>query len=188
MPTMASVAGPARPPSTVFTAEHAQVLSSFETAAERKGAFLVASEELAASARAAAKVLYSQAAAQLAQTGSTAASNLLPELYTDGFDAEQIWEQISLQHAPLVAKARRIIRKSQAALAAGGAEALLDIPDEIPSAEYKKARHKAKTRDDDDVLDDDDEDGDSDEDEDDLDAAIKELNEGSEDGDSDEDE
>jgi hypothetical protein len=35
-----------------------QVLSSFEAAAERKGAFLVASEELAASARAAAKVFY----------------------------------------------------------------------------------------------------------------------------------
>uniref|UniRef100_A0A7S0WTX1 U3 small nucleolar ribonucleoprotein protein MPP10 n=1 Tax=Pyramimonas obovata TaxID=1411642 RepID=A0A7S0WTX1_9CHLO len=164
------VAGPVPPPPIDFTAAHTEVLSSFEAAAESKGAFLVASQELAAGARAAAKVLYAQAAAQLTRTGSSAASGLLPELYTDGFDAEQIWEQISLQHTPLVAKARRILRKAQATLASGGPEALLKDSD----AKLRKTGNTVKESHDDST------DIDSDEGGDDLDAAIEQLEQGGE--------
>mmetsp|Transcript_14147 Transcript_14147/g.27123 ORF Transcript_14147/g.27123 Transcript_14147/m.27123 type:complete len:644 (+) Transcript_14147:113-2044(+) len=61
---------------------------------------------LALSARESSKVLYAHAAT----VGATANTQILPELFTEGFDAEQVWQQISLQYTPLLRNARRMLR------------------------------------------------------------------------------
>ena len=67
-------------------------------------------------------------------TSSLAADGLdlpLPELHTDGLDAEQVWMQIEMQLEPLLGKAKGALRRLRPAISAGDeltAERLLRLP------------------------------------------------------------
>jgi hypothetical protein len=64
------------------------------------------------------QVLYAQAASQLSASNAAggggagaAAAAALPVLYTDGFDVEQVWQQLCMQYGPLVARSKRLLKK-----------------------------------------------------------------------------
>jgi U3 small nucleolar ribonucleoprotein component len=62
-------------------------------------AFLSPSEERAAAARDAARALFSRLSTSVAAEGVDLP---LPELHTEGLDAEQVWMQIEMQLEPLL--------------------------------------------------------------------------------------
>ncbi|RAL44019.1 hypothetical protein DM860_014156 [Cuscuta australis] len=64
--------------------------------------YLSPSLELSAAARLASQYLYSS-------IKPLAPKSLFPQLLTDGFDAEQIWQQIDLQSEPLISSLRRSV-------------------------------------------------------------------------------
>eukprot|EP00854_Cymbomonas_tetramitiformis_P006025 gene6025-7239_t len=97
---------------SLFAKEDVEILENLLSNTVDSAAFLTPSEDLAEGGRAAAKVLYKCTAAQLKSIGSTAAASLLPELHTNGFDAEQIWQQLEMQSAPLIGKAKRIVHRT----------------------------------------------------------------------------
>jgi hypothetical protein len=95
-----------------------QALERFSEVAQKAAAtsFVDAPPQLSSSARAAAEVLYKHVAASLsASSGGErvggAASSVLPVLYTEGFAAEQVWQQLCLQYGPLVARSKRLLKK-----------------------------------------------------------------------------
>ncbi len=103
-----------------FEAGTAAAVEAFADAVESDpGAFLQPAPELASLAKSAAKALYDYQAAvdsSAAAAGSKAAAaaagpGALPELYIEGFDAEQIWLQLELAAAPALKRARKLLRK-----------------------------------------------------------------------------
>ncbi|PRW59087.1 U3 small nucleolar ribonucleo MPP10-like isoform X1 [Chlorella sorokiniana] len=106
-----------------FSDGTAAAVEAFAAAVESDpGAFLQPAPELASLAKSAAKALYdyqaavdsSAAAAGGAGAAAAAAAagpGALPELYIDGFDAEQIWLQLELAAAPALKRARKLLRK-----------------------------------------------------------------------------
>jgi U3 small nucleolar RNA-associated protein MPP10 len=72
---------------------------------------LQGNEDVAQLARAAAKEIFDYASQHADNDNNIADASLLPELYVDGFDAEQIWLQIDLQSGPLIKKARKLLKK-----------------------------------------------------------------------------
>lgn len=106
-----------------LSSEAAAEVDAF-AAALRPEAFVQASTELAGLARQAAKALYdygTQAAG--GPKGSTAPAAAapvaargglpgpLPELYVEGFDAEQIWLQLEAASVPALKRAQRLLKK-----------------------------------------------------------------------------
>ena len=57
-----------------------------------------------------AQALYARAEAGAVDTGN----GLLPELYTEAMDAEQIWLQLDMQLGGALKRARRLMRKAGA--------------------------------------------------------------------------
>lgn len=101
-----------------FSAGTAAAVEAFAVAVESDpGAFLQPAPELASLAKSAAKALYDYQAAvdsSAAAAGTAAAAagpGALPELYIEGFDAEQIWLQMELAAAPALKRARKLLRK-----------------------------------------------------------------------------
>lgn len=98
----------------------AAAVEAFASAVESDpAAFLQPTAELAELAKGAAKALYDYQAAFEADTSSSkggksaaAASGALPELYIQGFDAEQIWLQLELAAGPAFKRARRLLKKA----------------------------------------------------------------------------
>ena len=91
-------------------------------------AFLSKSDARAAAARGAAKALFAKLSSSLAADGLDLP---LPELHTDGLDAEQVWMQIEMQLEPLLGKAKGALRRLRPAISAGDeltAERLLRLP------------------------------------------------------------
>lgn len=56
--------------------------------------FIGTNEQLSEGAKTAAKALFDECASILTADGSAADTAALPELYTQGFDPEQIWMQV----------------------------------------------------------------------------------------------
>ncbi|RLN98516.1 hypothetical protein BBJ28_00026916, partial [Nothophytophthora sp. Chile5] len=71
------------------------------------GVFFTPSEEVAGAIKAFTKHAFDRCTKYPAKNGSAVA---LDELYVDGFDADQIWEQLRLQNGPLVAELSQRIR------------------------------------------------------------------------------
>ncbi|GAQ82657.1 M-phase phosphoprotein 10 [Klebsormidium nitens] len=95
-------------------------------------AFLAPSADLASTVRSAAKDLFDFTAAYLtsAKDGLLNGKVALPELHSEGFDAEQIWLQLEMQSQPVLAKLKKRIRKVVRRAEGEGTEALLSVPDE----------------------------------------------------------
>eukprot|EP00899_Mesostigma_viride_P025238 jgi/Mesvir1/589/Mv02031-RA.1 len=91
-----------------------QILEEFCQRASDPTAFLTSSAELSGLSRAAAKSLFEQAAARLIASSQpgVSAQGFLPSLHTEGFDSEQVWNQIELQTAPILALAKSRIKKA----------------------------------------------------------------------------
>ncbi|PSC76514.1 U3 small nucleolar ribonucleo MPP10 [Micractinium conductrix] len=122
----------AAPELDAFSPGTAAAVEAFATAVEADpAAFLQPAPELAVLARGAAKALYDYQAAleggssadaggkSGGKVGAAADAAVLPELYVEGFDAEQIWLQLELAAAPALRRARKLLKK------AGEAPALL---------------------------------------------------------------
>ena len=113
------------PPLDAFPSSTAAAVEAFAAAVEADpAAFLQPTAELAGLAKAAAKAMYDyqatcQGGAASSGGGSAAA---LPELYIDGFDAEQIWLQLELAAGPALKRARKLLKKA-------GEEPLLLTPE-----------------------------------------------------------
>jgi U3 small nucleolar RNA-associated protein MPP10 len=111
------------------SAEGAGAIDAFRREVGRGAtAFLSKSDERAAAARGAAKALFAQLSSSLAANGLDLP---LPELHTDGLDAEQVWMQIEMQLEPLLGKAKGALRRLRPAISAGDeltAERLLRLP------------------------------------------------------------
>ena len=111
------------------SAEGAGAIDAFRREVGRGAtAFLSKSDERAAAARGAAKALFAQLSSSLAADGLDLP---LPELHTDGLDAEQVWMQIEMQLEPLLGKAKGALRRLRPAISAGDeltAERLLRLP------------------------------------------------------------
>ena len=60
------------------------------------------------------QALYDLAATETAaaSTGKSTARPILPQLYVEGFDAEQIWLQLEMQSEGALKRARRLFRKA----------------------------------------------------------------------------
>ena len=104
-----------------FPRSTAAAIEAFAAAVESDpAAFLQPTAELAALAKAAAKALYEYQATlegTLKSSNGAAASDgghaaVLPELYVDGFDAEQIWLQLELAVPPALQRARKLLKKA----------------------------------------------------------------------------
>ncbi|EFN57436.1 hypothetical protein CHLNCDRAFT_142905 [Chlorella variabilis] len=104
-----------------FPRSTAAAIEAFAAAVESDpAAFLQPTAELAALAKAAAKALYEYQATlegTLKSSNGAAASDsghaaVLPELYVDGFDAEQIWLQLELAVPPALQLARKLLKKA----------------------------------------------------------------------------
>lgn len=80
----------------VFGPEAASQLNALTEAVQDPGALLQPSSNIAELARSAAKLLfdYGAGAAQPSGQSGAAATAVLPELYVEGFDPEQIWLQV----------------------------------------------------------------------------------------------
>lgn len=102
-----------------FSGGTAAAVEAFAAAVESDpGAFLQPAPELASLAKSAAKALYdyqaavdSGAAAAGGGAAAAASPGALPELYIEGFDAEQIWLQLELAAGPALKRARKLLRK-----------------------------------------------------------------------------
>ncbi len=78
-------------------------------------AFLQPTAELAELAKGAAKALYDYQAGLHAGSsgdGTAGPAAVLPELYIEGFDAEQIWLQLELAAGPALKRARKLLKKA----------------------------------------------------------------------------
>ena len=101
-----------------FPSGTAAAVEAFAAAVEADpGALLAPAPQLAELAKGAAKALYDYAAVAAAPEGSSggggaAAAGALPELYIDGFDAEQVWLQLELAAGPALKRARRLLKKA----------------------------------------------------------------------------
>ena len=92
-------------------------------------AFLSPSEERAAAARDAARALFSRLSTSVAAEGVDLP---LPELHTEGLDAEQVWMQIEMQLEPLLGKAKTALKRLRPAMQEGDAmraDRLLQLPE-----------------------------------------------------------
>ena len=92
-------------------------------------AFLTKDEKRAAAARGAVTALFAQLSSCAAAEGIDLP---LPELHTDGLDAEQVWMQIEMQLEPLLAKAKGALRRLKPVMSAGDeldVERLLRLPE-----------------------------------------------------------
>ena len=102
-------------PLDAFPAGTAAAVEAFAAAVEADPAALLQPvPELAALAKSAAKALYDYQAAldsSSAAAPGPAGPAVLPELYIEGFDAEQIWLQLELAAAPALKRARKLLRK-----------------------------------------------------------------------------
>ena len=111
------------------SAEEAGAIDAFKREVGRGAtAFLSKSDARAAAARGAVKALFAQLSSSLAADGLDLP---LPELHTDGLDAEQVWMQIEMQLEPLLGKAKGALRRLRPAISAGDeltAERLLRLP------------------------------------------------------------
>ena len=111
------------------SAEGAGAIDAFRREVGRGAtAFLSKSDARAAAARGAVKALFAQLSSSLAADGLDLP---LPELHTDGLDAEQVWMQIEMQLEPLLGKAKGALRRLRPAISAGDeltAERLLRLP------------------------------------------------------------
>lgn len=99
-----------------FPAATGAAVEAFAAAVEADpAAFLQPSAQLAALAKSATKALYDYQAVVDAEAGGSgkrgAAASQLPELYVEGFDAEQIWLQLELGAAPALRRARKLLKK-----------------------------------------------------------------------------
>jgi U3 small nucleolar RNA-associated protein MPP10 len=95
-------------------------------------AFLAPSADLASTVRSAAKDLFDFTAShlRLSNDGILDGKMALPELHSEGFDAEQIWLQLEMQSQPVLAKLKKRIRKLVRKVEGTGPEALLSVPEE----------------------------------------------------------
>ncbi|RLN74695.1 hypothetical protein BBJ28_00003174 [Nothophytophthora sp. Chile5] len=84
--------------------QHPEVRSSLRCGI---GVFFTPSEEVAGAIKAFTKHAFDRCTKYPAKNGNAVA---LDELYVDGFDADQIWEQLRLQNGPLVAELSQRIR------------------------------------------------------------------------------
>ena len=111
-------------PLDAFPSSTAAAVEAFAAAVEADpAAFLQPTAELAGLAKAAAKALYDyQATCQDGASSSGGSAAALPELYIDGFDAEQIWLQLELAAGPALKRARKLLKKA-------GEEPLLLTPE-----------------------------------------------------------
>ena len=111
------------------SAEGAGAIDAFRREVGRGAtAFLSKSDARAAAARGAAKALFAKLSSSRAADGLDLP---LPELHTDGLDAEQVWMQIEMQLEPLLGKAKGALRRLRPAISAGDeltAERLLRLP------------------------------------------------------------
>ncbi|BDA50529.1 probable U3 small nucleolar ribonucleoprotein protein MPP10 at C-terminar half [Coccomyxa sp. Obi] len=98
----------------VFEEGTREAVDSFEAAVAEPAAFLQPSAEISHLARRAAKALYDLAAAEAAaaSTGKGATGAAGPQLYVEGFDAEQIWLQLEMQSEGALKRARRLFKKA----------------------------------------------------------------------------
>ncbi|KAG7390483.1 u3 small nucleolar ribonucleoprotein MPP10 [Phytophthora pseudosyringae] len=86
----------------------ASVTASFRAKVVQKPeVFFTPSEEVAAEIKAFAKHAYDRTSKYQSKSGAAAP---LDELYVDGFDADQVWEQLRLLNGPLVAEMTQRIR------------------------------------------------------------------------------
>jgi U3 small nucleolar RNA-associated protein MPP10 len=101
-------------PLDAFPSSTAAAVEAFAAAVEADpAAFLQPTAELAGLAKAAAKALYDyQATCQGGASSSGGSAVALPELYIDGFDAEQIWLQLELAAGPALKRARKLLKKA----------------------------------------------------------------------------
>lgn len=91
-------------------------LDAFTTAIDSDPAALLQPvPQLASLAKSAVKALYDHQAHDhhaAGGAGRRAGSGILPELYIDGFDAEQIWLQLDLAMKPALKRARKLLRSA----------------------------------------------------------------------------
>ncbi|EGZ30750.1 hypothetical protein PHYSODRAFT_448712, partial [Phytophthora sojae] len=86
----------------------ASVIASFrEKVVQQPEVFFTPSEEVAKNVKAFAKHAFDRTSKYQSKSGSAAP---LEELYVDGFDADQIWEQLRLLNGPLVTEMAQRIR------------------------------------------------------------------------------
>lgn len=99
------------PPATAAAVEAFTVAIELDPAA-----FLQPTPQLVELAKGAAKALYDyQAGLQSSNNRSCASSStaaVLPELYIEGFDAEQIWLQLELSAGPALKRMRKLLKKA----------------------------------------------------------------------------
>ncbi|KAE9019417.1 hypothetical protein PR002_g12812 [Phytophthora rubi] len=87
----------------------ASVIASFrKNVVQQPEVFFTPSEDVAKEVKAFAKHAFDRTSKYQSKSGSTAAP--LAELYVDGFDADQIWEQLRLLNGPLVTEMTQRIR------------------------------------------------------------------------------
>ncbi|EEY64072.1 uncharacterized protein PITG_02592 [Phytophthora infestans T30-4] len=86
----------------------ASVIASFrEKVVQKPEVFFTPSEEVAKEIKAFAKHAYDRTSKYQSKSGGAAP---LEELYVDGFDADQVWEQLRLLNGPLVTEMTQRIR------------------------------------------------------------------------------
>ncbi|KAG6967366.1 hypothetical protein JG688_00006361 [Phytophthora aleatoria] len=93
---------------TAETTMDASVIASFrEKVVQKPEVFFTPSEEVAKEIKAFAKHAYDRTSKYQSKSGGAAP---LEELYVDGFDADQVWEQLRLLNGPLVTEMTQRIR------------------------------------------------------------------------------
>ncbi|CAI5722918.1 unnamed protein product [Peronospora effusa] len=93
---------------TIKTAMDASVIASFrKNVVQKPEVFFMPSEEVAKEIKAFTKHAYDHTSKYQIKTGG---SQPLEELYVDGFDADQVWEQLRLLNGPLVNEMTQRIR------------------------------------------------------------------------------
>ncbi|ETW00395.1 hypothetical protein H310_07033 [Aphanomyces invadans] len=172
--------------------EDASVMESFRrNVLEKPEVFFAPSTELATEIAHFTKYLFDQA--KKFESAESAASSL-DALYVDGFDADQIWEQLKLQNEPVVKEVGRQIKKlaknptsvaffagetSDDATGAGNSESEGDIAEEQDNDMSEGEEEDSEPNDRDDRDDDEEEDEDGLDDEDELTSAPTKSSTGS---------
>uniref|UniRef100_A0AAV1U8W6 U3 small nucleolar ribonucleoprotein protein MPP10 n=1 Tax=Peronospora matthiolae TaxID=2874970 RepID=A0AAV1U8W6_9STRA len=94
--------------SSIETVMDASVVTSFrEKVVEQPEVFFTPSDDVAKEIQAFAKHAYDRTSKYQSNTGG---AQPLDELYVDGFDADQVWEQLRLLNGPLLAEMTQRIR------------------------------------------------------------------------------
>lgn len=125
-------------------AEAERFLLEFESDLSAPGSYLQPSSRLQARCLHGVKTVFDFYKKCSQDAFSTVPTGPLAELYTDGFDKEQIWEEIELMNAPALKCLKKLVRKMSSQRSASGRRSV------APSSRPVVEESKADTRDDDD--------------------------------------